>query len=89
MTKIQASVIRKAVEKTDLEKLRKKSKFLDPGLDEDPVINLDSSKFFTDIGKLDPEYYELEYRHHGITRCTKAYVKKLMEIKPILMPALG
>lgn len=52
-------------------------------------MNLDSSKFFTDIDKLDPEYYELEYRHHGITRCTKAYVKKIMENKPILMPTLN
>jgi hypothetical protein len=60
-----------------------------PRQDDDPISNLDRFKYFSDIGNLDPEYYELEYRHIGITRCTKAYVQKIAEIKPILMPNLG
>jgi hypothetical protein len=54
--------------------LRRRSKFLGVDEEHDPIMGLDRTKYFSDIGKLDPEYYELEYRYYGITRCTKAYV---------------
>ena len=69
-------------------KLKKKSKFLGVDFGHDPLSKIDASKYFTDIGHLDPEYAELECRYHGVTRCMTAYLEKLAEIKPILMPKI-
>lgn len=70
--------------KTKSSKERRKSKFL--GLNEKhPVDGLFRNHYFSHLCHLDPEYYEIEFQKHGITRCTKAYLFELTEKKPILL----
>lgn len=85
---VNRSPIKQPLEEKKIAKLRRRSKLLGVDQDNDPILLLDRTKYFSDIGKLDPEYYELEYRYYGITRCTKAYVQKLADIKAVLMPKI-